>query len=276
MFQETRKFVGKLTRGASNGGFTTFFAGAMLLSGAAMAESPDWQPLEDIARTAEQYLIENRIGRNSERTTVKAGALDARLKLPRCDSALRGEIRSGARTTARMTVAVRCEGARRWKVYVPVQVIETAKVFVASRALPRGHVLAAEDIVAQKRDVSRLRSAYVTDASFLVGQRLKSSVLTGAIVTASMLAVDNYIRRGQTVTLVATNNGIRISMAGKALADGALNQRIRVENLNSGRVIEGVVRSREHVEILSAAPASFFHAEPKVSPRVADTRFSQQ
>ena len=56
--------------------------------------------------------------------------------------------------------------------------------------------------------------------------------------------------------------------------DGALNQRIRVQNLNSGRVVEGIVRSREHVEVLLPAVTGFFHATPKVSPSMADMRLS--
>ena len=58
---------------------------------------------------------------------------------------------------------------------------------------------------------------------------------------------------------------MNISMSGKALMDGALNQRIRVENITSGRVVEGVVRSREQVEILVPASHVFFPAKPKVS-----------
>ncbi|MDJ0700125.1 MAG: flagellar basal body P-ring formation chaperone FlgA [Woeseiaceae bacterium] len=267
-----KKFVGKLTRGRRIGGIATL----MLSAAAANAAEPRWQPLEDIAQTAERYLVAHRIGPTAGSTRVKAGTLDVRLKLPYCSQPLEGFLRQGARTSPRMTVGVRCSGIKPWKVYVPVNVIEMAKVFVARRALPRGHLIAAEDVVADERDVSRLHSAYITDARFLIGQRLRSPVLAGSIITASQLKADNYIRRGQTVTLVAKSNGINIRMSGKALSDGGLNQRIRVQNLNSGRVVEGIVRSREHVEVLMAAPAPFFHAKPKVSPPLADTRVSQQ
>ncbi len=267
-----RKIVGKLTPLLRCGGIATL----AMLAGTANAVSPDWQPLADISRTAEQYLVNNRIGPVAGNTRVKADALDVRLKLPHCSQPLQGFLRRGTRTAARMIVGVRCSGIRPWKVYVPVNVIEIAKVFVARRALPRGHLISAGDVIADERDVSRLHSAYITDARFLVGQRLRSPVLPGSIITASQLKADNYVKRGQTVTLVATSNGISIRMAGKALNDGGLNQRIRVENLNSGRVVEGIVRSREHVEVLMAAHAPFFHANPKVSPPLADSWVSQQ
>ena len=70
------------------------------------------------------------------------------------------------------------------------------------------------------------------------------------------------------------NGGMTIQMSGKALMDGAISQRIRVENTNSGRIVEGIVRSRELVEVLVPSSSSFLHAKPKVSPRVADMRSS--
>ena len=56
--------------------------------------------------------------------------------------------------------------------------------------------------------------------------------------------------------------------------DGALNQRIRVENLNSGRVVEGIVRSPEIVEILVPRGPDFSQQTPKVSAPLADTQSS--
>jgi len=52
------------------------------------------------------------------------------------------------------------------------------------------------------------------------------------------------------VTLRAQTNALQIRVAGKALMDGALGQRIRVQNTASGRVVEGLVRSAELVEVL--------------------------
>lgn len=175
-------------------------------------------------------------------------------------------MRRGAKIGARTIIGVRCSGSKPWKVYVPVDVVVTVPVYTASRTLPRGHLLTAADLVVDERDVSRLVSGYITNSAGLVGQRLKFPLIAGRIITPAMLSADHIVRRGQTVTLIASGSGIRISMTGKALMDGAKNQRIRVENVNSGRIIEGIVRSREHVEVLAPSTASFFNAKPKVSP----------
>ena len=58
------------------------------------------------------------------------------------------------------------------------------------------------------------------------------------------------IERGQSVTITAQNGGLSIAMAGTALMDGTIDERIQVENAGSGRVIEAIVRSPERVEVL--------------------------
>ena len=58
------------------------------------------------------------------------------------------------------------------------------------------------------------------------------------------------VQRGQTVTLVADAGGMSVRMAGRALSDGLMNQRVRVQNLSSGKIVEGIARSEQVVEII--------------------------
>jgi flagella basal body P-ring formation protein FlgA len=41
-----------------------------------------------------------------------------------------------------------------------------------------------------------------------------------------------------------------VRMAGRALTDGLLNQRVKVENLSSGKIVEGIARSEQMVEVI--------------------------
>ena len=52
------------------------------------------------------------------------------------------------------------------------------------------------------------------------------------------------------MTLVADSGLMSIRMEGKALGDALINQRVKVENLSSGKVVEGVARSEQVVEIV--------------------------
>lgn len=246
---------------------------ALTLSVAAGANTRAWQPPEQIAAAAEAFL-QKRIGMAAGRTSARAQPLDPRHKLPLCDKPIEAFLRRGTKISARTIVGVRCAGGKPWKLYVPVDVVVTDAVLIARRTLRRGQVLSAEDLVSEQRDVSRLTQGYLSDPEELIGRRMKTQVLAGRILTPRVLEVDIAIRRGQSVTLTVASGGMNIQMSGKALMDGAVSQRIRVENTNSGRIVEGIVRSREHVEVLVPSSTSFLHAKPKVSPKVADIRSS--
>jgi flagella basal body P-ring formation protein FlgA len=59
------------------------------------------------------------------------------------------------------------------------------------------------------------------------------------------------VQRGQAVTLMADTDGMQVRMAGRALTDGLVNQRVKVQNLSSGKIVEGIARSEQVVEIIS-------------------------
>lgn len=59
----------------------------------------------------------------------------------------------------------------------------------------------------------------------------------------------NLIHRGQQVTLIAGSGGFQVRMSAVAPSDGRLADRIRVQNLSSQRVVEGIVRSDNVVEV---------------------------
>lgn len=213
------------------------------------AAGVEWHPIEEVQRAAERFLAE-RIGGADERTAVRAAPLDQRLQLPRCSAPLDAFLQRRSDLRSRMTVGVRCTSERPWKVYVTVGVVVTEAVLVAARTLPRDHVMTAADVVPIDRDVAGLTAGYVSEPERIIGRRLKHQLIEGRMITPGMLTADIAVRRGQSVTLTVRSKSLAIRMEGKALMDGSVNERIRVENTTSRRIVEGIVRSPEHVEVL--------------------------
>ncbi|NNC77770.1 MAG: flagellar basal body P-ring formation protein FlgA [Woeseiaceae bacterium] len=252
-----------------------YLALGLIAAGTAAASQESaiqWHPTSDVASVAETFLS-GRLGAGAANTTVKAGMLDGRLKLANCGEPLEGFLRPGTKIGPKTIVGVRCSGSRPWTIYVPVEVVVKMQVWVARQPLPRGHLLTREDLAGDIRNVSRMR-AYQPDPDLLIGRRLRTSILAGRVLEPNLLEANNIVTRGQTVTLAIASGGVNIRMTGKALMDGALNQRIRVENLNSGRIVEGIVRSPELVEILVPATGKIIPTAPKVSGRMVDTGYS--
>jgi flagella basal body P-ring formation protein FlgA len=215
---------------------------------AGAAGAADWQPVESIRETAARHAA-GQLGADGDDIRVEAGELDSRLRMNRCDVPLTGFLPNGMGNGNRLVVGVRCEGSKPWKLYVPVRIARYAQVLVVTRSLPRGHVLGTGDVRTERRDLSSHLKTYAGSLAELPGRRLKRPVLAGTALTHHLVDAEQIIRRGQKVTLVVDDAGMEIRMAGRALSDGALDQRIRVENVSSRRVVEGVVRSAEVVEI---------------------------
>ena len=64
-----------------------------------------------------------------------------------------------------------------------------------------------------------------------------------------MFKPDLVIKHGQEVTLVAAAGGIEVRAAGRALADAASGTRLKVQNLSSLKVVEGVVEGPDVVRV---------------------------
>ena len=249
----TPRFLTPKSRGAVKAvaiALTASLGATAVATAAQPVAKNDWHPVADIKAAAEAHVI-GEVGQGDDgRIIATAGHLDKRLQLPRCTSDIEPYIQNPGRNVGRMVVGVRCNGDKPWNVYLPVKVALMEDVLVTSRPLQRGHVLAPGDVVVDQRDVSEVFGGFLSDAEAAVGQRLKRSVGSGVVLTPAQVQPRVLVEKGQTVTLTVQSSSLNISMQGKALMDGSANERIRVENMGSGRVVEGLVRSSQHVQVI--------------------------
>lgn len=205
------------------------------------------QSLDSIRRAA-QLFIEAQLEEAPGESEVRVSALDSRLRLARCELPLRADLPSHATPLGKVTVAVRCDGARPWSLMVPVVVSRYAEVLVAARPLGRGHQLQPQDLRWSRADLSRLRG-YYRDLQALQGLMLRRNVKAGTVLTAVMVKPALLIHRGERVTIAAQGSGIAIRMEGEAMQAGARGALIKVRNLSSRRVIEAEVVSAGTVRV---------------------------
>jgi len=150
----------------------------------------------------------------------------------------------------RATIELRCQNAKPWHLYVQVRIIGTSSVVVAAHAIVVGSVLKATDLVVEQHDISELPPGFLDDPAIALGLTASRPISGGAFLTNQQLVAARAVQRGQSVTLVADLGGMSVRMAGKALSDGLINQRVRVQNVSSGKIVEGIARSPQVVEIV--------------------------
>ena len=63
------------------------------------------------------------------------------------------------------------------------------------------------------------------------------------------MAADLVVKRGQQVTLLASVGGLEVRAAGLAMNDAPAAGRVKVQNLSSNRIVEGVVETADVIRI---------------------------
>jgi len=203
----------------------------------------------DIKRAAEAAALA-RLDTPNSRTKAVASDIDSRLALAACDAPLQAELPYDTGRKSRVTTEVRCPGSRPWKIYVPVSLQVWQPVLVATGPLQRGKLLEPGDMVLAERTLSAQTRGFMLDPRHAVGHRLKRALSEGDVITPGVIVAPPLIERGQNVTIQAASGGLQIQMAGIALENGLAGDIIMVENRESGRKVEGVVRSGKTVEVL--------------------------
>lgn len=175
-------------------------------------------------------------------STVSA-SIDERLHLPACVQPLVAQSANG------LTVEVTCPGPAGWRLFVPVRITRSATVVVLTRAIAAGLPIPAEALAHEIRDVARAPGATLSSSELAVGKLARRSLPAGSLLTASDIAQQPVIRRGQSVTLIARGGGLEVRAAGRALADAAPGDSLAVENHSTRRVVQGWVQESGDVLI---------------------------
>ncbi len=228
-------------------------AAAPVSAAAATATPARTTDLQDIP--ALESLVKSEAVRQfpplTDRQRFEIGPIEPRLQLARCRQPVKAALTSPHHMPDRATIELLCENATPWHLYVQVRIIGTSTAVVAAHAIVAGSVLKATDLRVEQHDVSDLPPGFLDDPGIAVGLTASRPISGGAFLTNQQLVAAKAVQRGQSVTLVADLGGMSVRMAGKALSDGMVNQRVRVANVSSGKIVEGIARSEQVVEIIS-------------------------
>lgn len=221
-----------------------FIVLSIVLPAKALASS--WQSMETIEQAALKHAKQSAL-QSENRTEFRVKALDQRLKLARCGTKLETFTSQASSSSATQIIGVRCLKPKPWKVFVPISTLSYRSVVVTNRPLNKGDRIATTDVRLEERDITRIPHRYLTDLDQVEGQVLKQSIQGQTIVNQSALRAADIVKRGQSVALVARTSKLNVRMRGEALADASKNERVRVKNLSSSRIVEGVVLSGQVV-----------------------------
>lgn len=137
------------------------------------------------------------------------------------------------------TPAIRLWGYVEVKIPVPV----------LKRTLPPKSIITEEDIIYDKRELSRLPHDVPLDRESVIGKETKSTLMAGTVLRASLISDPLLIKRNQVIEIIAKGRNFTVKAKGIALENGKLNEFIRVRNLSSNKIIQGKVAGEGFVEV---------------------------
>lgn len=159
------------------------------------------------------------------------------------------------------TVTVTCQAPTFWKRYIRTQAAHPKRrlsqgataaqipAVVLKNALSKGAIIGPDDV--QLIDVSGRTSDLVfASVDDVIGREMAINLGAGRTVLARHLQHKFLITKGAPVQIAFNASGIEILAPGHALEDGQFGGLIRVENLNSGRIVKGFVAGENKIKVI--------------------------
>jgi flagellar basal body P-ring formation protein FlgA len=113
------------------------------------------------------------------------------------------------------------------------------EVLTYARSLMAGDIVQPSDLVWAKMAAAPADSP--TDAEAVIGQAAKRPLRAGAVVQARDVGAAQVIKAGELVTVSYDNDGVSLSMQGKAMAAAGVGETLAVQNPASKKIVQTVV-----------------------------------
>jgi flagella basal body P-ring formation protein FlgA len=122
---------------------------------------------------------------------------------------------------------------------------------VLSRSVARGAEIDAQDVVWMDAPSNAPRDS-LTDPDALIGKTAKRALLANTPLRSADVMETPAVRRGEPVTLMFEAGGLRLSVRGRALADGPVGAMIKVINPQSNKTLDAIIEGPGVARVLAS------------------------
>jgi flagella basal body P-ring formation protein FlgA len=139
------------------------------------------------------------------------------------------------------------------QVNMGVLIEKIANIVVAKKDIPRNKPITKEDIqIKEYRIKDKKDYIYKTQLNEVLGKCLKLAKCKGDIILKDDLIQPYVIKTSEIVQLILEDqkNGILVEAKGRAYNNARLNERIKVKNLTTDKIVEGIAIAKSKVKIL--------------------------
>jgi flagellar basal body P-ring formation protein FlgA len=152
-------------------------------------------------------------------------------------------------TPTTVNVTVSTDGRPFTVVCVKLSVKAYRNVVVAARNLAPYEPITPDSLRMERWDIGHL-TGYITDGDKIIGLRTRRPVPAGVPLSEAAVERPPLVKHGSAVTILAQMGGITVSANGQALQEGSEGSVIRVQNLNSNRIVSARVVDGATVQVI--------------------------
>ncbi|MEW4982913.1 MAG: flagellar basal body P-ring formation chaperone FlgA [Cycloclasticus sp.] len=214
----------------------------------AMASNTRFENHQNIKDQAYSY-IESKLNSKETEYSIKIHHIDHRIKLKKCTSAIDINLTQAHVKPGKNTLNIQCSSPVPWRVFMTANVTIFSYALVSKHPLNKGHLIQKSDLALKKIVITGRRTAYLNDTKQAINHVLKRRVNRGDIISVNNLAKQTLIKKGDTISIIAKNNGFQISMKGIALMAGSKGDKIKVKNIKTKKTIQGIVFDTQTVRV---------------------------
>jgi flagella basal body P-ring formation protein FlgA len=127
---------------------------------------------------------------------------------------------------------------------------ETVDVIAVDHPVERGEVLQAADLTTLRRP--KAQAGGITEPAAAIGFAARRPLQPGQPLAAADLMKPEIVSRNETVTLIYQAPGITLTLRGQARDAGALGDTVGVLNVQTKRVVQGVISGPGRVTVAAA------------------------
>ena len=127
---------------------------------------------------------------------------------------------------------------------------ETVDVLAVDRPVERGQILQAADLTTLRRP--KAQGSGINEPAAAIGLAARHPLRPGQPLAAADLMKPEIVARNDTVTLIYQAPGLMLTLRGQAQDSGALGDTIGVLNVQTKRVVQGVISGPGKVTVAAA------------------------
>lgn len=218
----------------------------MLFTVSAKAQPPEEQLKQHIAK--ELSLYSKQLGMKPTRQSIDIFMPRGIENMPACTAL---QISRRPQTDAplgRVSYSLSCTAPSAWQSRATARISLWTEVVVASRTLERDEVLTTDMLNRKNLELSQIKHGLEFNTDALIGLKVRRRIQADQPVARHLLMNAYLVEQGSHVTIQVQQAGFQASVKGVALENGQAGQRIKVRNLTSGVVVEGIVTAENLVE----------------------------